>query len=126
MNDKDWNARHARVLGVCWNGRMDEVDERGKPIVGTTLLILFSAEPDPVTFRLPPVGRHQYWRPVVDTGRHDQLTRRYDGLTGYELAGRSCALFELRHARLRWLRRLLGRTNGGLPWSNPDRTEPAS
>ncbi len=53
MTDADWNATRARVLGVCLNGQMDEFDERGRPIAGTTLLFFFSAEDRQLQLSLP-------------------------------------------------------------------------
>ncbi len=105
MCDADWRAARARVLAVCLNGRIDEVDERGQPIVGTTLLILFNAEDKPVPLRLPQLERHQYWQPVIDTSRHEARMQRCHGGRQYTLADRSCAIFELKRHVLQRIKR---------------------
>ena len=44
MSDEDWNAGFVKCLGVRLAGDLiDDVDERGEPIVGETLLILLNA-----------------------------------------------------------------------------------
>ena len=120
MTDADWHSSQARVLGVCWNGQMDEVDERGRPIAGNTVMILFNAQPDTIPFRLPRIGRYQYWRPVADTGRPQRLPRRCAAGAAYDLFGRSCAVFELRQVWLRALRQRLTGSNGDLLWPQSD------
>ena len=47
MTDESWNAGFVRCLGVRLEGNaMDEVDERGQPITGDTLLVLLNAHHD--------------------------------------------------------------------------------
>ena len=44
MSDEDWNAGFVKCLGVRLAGDLiDDVDERGEPIVGDTLLLLLNA-----------------------------------------------------------------------------------
>ena len=84
------------MLGVCLNGQIDEFDERGQPISGTTLLFFFSAEDRDIRLQLPQLAKHQYWHPIIDTARSESLPRRCPGGTPYTLRGRCCAVFELR------------------------------
>ncbi|MHB8866889.1 MAG: hypothetical protein ACYC6N_31385, partial [Pirellulaceae bacterium] len=104
MCDTDWRTVRARVLAVCLNGHIDEVDERGQPIAGATLLVLFNAEDQPVSFHLPELERHLYWKPVIDTARHDQRLHHRGGGSPYEVVDRSCVVFELKRHLLRRIR----------------------
>jgi isoamylase len=100
MDDADWHGASARCLGVRLEGNMmDEIDDRGRPIVGSTLLLLLNAKDRAINFTVPDNPRHHYWRPILDTAR-TRLPRRW--LLGgniYELRERSLALLELE-----WLR----------------------
>src|SRR6185503_17579654 len=51
MTDSLWNAPDARRLGLRMNGdAIYEINERGEPIVGETLILLLNADKDPVSF----------------------------------------------------------------------------
>ncbi len=115
MTDADWNTARARVLGVCLNGQIDEVDERGQPISGTTLLLFFNAEDQDIRLRLPQLARRQYWHPVFDTACQDKLPRRCRGGSPYTLASRSCVTFELRHTILKTVQQLFAKTTESMP-----------
>jgi isoamylase len=68
MTDRLWNSPDARALGVLLSGdSIDEVDERGRPIRGNTLLVLYNAADTPVEFRLPDHGAAHVWQPLLDT-----------------------------------------------------------
>src|SRR5438093_3815244 len=55
MTDEKWNADFVLSLGMLLNGNaIEEVDERGEPIVGDTLLVLLNGHHDKVPFTLPP------------------------------------------------------------------------
>src|SRR5262249_10327011 len=44
MTDEAWSANFVRSLGMWLNGgAIEEVDERGQPIIGDSLLVLFNA-----------------------------------------------------------------------------------
>ena len=84
MQDVDWNASSAHVLGVQLNGRMiNEVNERGQPIVGNTLLILFNTEGQETAFQLPKLPKREYWIPPA--------RRPSEGFT--RLGSRKCTAF---------------------------------
>ena len=54
MKPEDWEDPKRRVLGMLVEGEASEqVDERGRPIQGDTLLVLFNAGNRPCHFRLP-------------------------------------------------------------------------
>jgi glycogen operon protein len=106
MVDADWRSATARVLGVRLNGKMiDEVDERGRPIVGKTLLVLFNAQDRRIPFVLPSTAPNEVWRLILDTENEYPRRTRYLEASRFALAGRSVALFELQSS----LRRRIGR-----------------
>ena len=110
MVDSDWHAATARVLGIRLNGEMiDEVDERGRPIRGKTLLVLFNALDRRIPFTLPVTARNEIWRLVLDTDNEYPRRTRYPETSRFALAGRSMALFALETS----LRRQVGNVFGG-------------
>ncbi len=117
MTPADWSMARARVLGVCLNGQIEEVDLRGQPISGTSLLIFFSAEDGEVRVRLPEVAKRQYWRAIADTACTGPLPRRCAGGSPYTLLGRSCVVFELRRTLVRTVQHLITRQIETMPRS---------
>jgi len=96
MTDNMWNAPSARSLGVMMVGdALEEVDERGRPVRGDTLLILLNAHREEVQFALPAIGPHTSWLRVVDTIAPHVEERRYAGGATYPLQGRTLVLFVL-------------------------------
>jgi hypothetical protein len=84
-----------RVLGVRLNGKMiDEVDDYGRAITGSTLLVLFSAEDHPIDFVLPEIEDDRYWHPVLDTSGQPQPPKHLPGGYRYPLHPRSVAVLE--------------------------------
>ena len=96
MRDADWLLPQARAFAVQLNGKMvDEVDERGRSIVGNTLLVLFNAGNDELRFALPQVKYAEYWRQLFDTADTRLTVRRWPGRGSYTLQARSMAVFSL-------------------------------
>jgi glycogen operon protein len=92
MTDDMWLAPHVHALGVLLSGvSMDEVNQRGEPIVDDTLLVLLNADPSPRPFRLPPLGTGLAWIRVFDTGIEHQPVAPAERGT-YPVAGRSVVL----------------------------------
>ncbi len=55
MTDEDWNTGWVDSLGMLLVGdEIDETDERGAPVVGSSFLVLLNAADNPVTFVFPP------------------------------------------------------------------------
>jgi isoamylase len=97
MDDAAWNAGFVRSLGMLLAGdAIEEVDERGRPIVGETLLVLLNAHDEEVPFTLAAVAgdRHQ-WLRLVDTFEGKPPDRRYKGGVRYPLQGRSLVVFKM-------------------------------
>ncbi|MGH9347301.1 MAG: glycogen debranching protein GlgX [Vicinamibacterales bacterium] len=100
MTDEAWNASCLRSLGVLMVGNaLDEVDERGRHVVGDTLLILLSAHFEEVPFALPLVGDGKSWVRVLDTTHAHTEEQWFAGGTKYPLQGRTLVLFRLDGAR---------------------------
>jgi glycogen operon protein len=96
MTDEAWSAPTVRSLGVLMVGdALDEIDERGRPVRGDTLLILLNAHPEETPFTLPSIGPHTAWLRVIDTIAPRVEECRYPGGATYPLQGRTLALFVL-------------------------------
>jgi glycogen operon protein len=96
MTDESWNAGFVRCLGVRLEGNaIDEVDERGQPVIGETLLVLLNAHHDPIAFTLPDEEPDERWERLVDTSDVAAPAQRFEGRTAYAAPGRSVALFRL-------------------------------
>ncbi len=67
MTDEQWGASGLHTIGLRLAGdAISEVDERGRPIVDDTILIILNAAEEAAAFRLPNHGRHG-WQLLVDT-----------------------------------------------------------
>jgi isoamylase len=70
MRQEDWTNPATLTLGMLIHGdATDEVDERGRPVKGDTLLIVISNAPADVDFRLPRIEQRGLWAVLVDTNR---------------------------------------------------------
>ena len=97
MTDEHWNASEVKVLGLVMMGNaIDEVDERGRQIVGDTLLVLLNGEADDVEFHVPNMGGRQSWIRLLDTTAARVPKTTHAGGRAYPLRGRSLALFRLK------------------------------
>jgi glycogen operon protein len=72
--------------------RIDDVDERGEPIEGDTLLLLINAHWEEIHFTLPTTIQGQVWETLVDTRDPDAPCRISRGGEQFPLFGRSLAL----------------------------------
>jgi len=96
MTDEAWNSHAAQSLGVLMVGdALEEVDERGRPVRGDTLLILLNAHHLGVAFALPSMGPHTCWLRVLDTIAPRVEEQRHAGGATYPLQGRTLAIFVL-------------------------------
>ena len=97
MTDEDWNAGFVKCLGVRLAGDLiGDVDERGEPIVGDTLLLLLNAHHEPIPFTLP----HDQGRSSTGNGCSTRPTRARPRAVGggekYPLKDRSLAVLRPR------------------------------
>ncbi|MCS6897466.1 MAG: glycogen debranching enzyme GlgX, partial [Nitrospira sp.] len=99
MTDEDWNADYVKSLALRLAGdAISETDDKGRPIIDDTLLILLNAYHEPLGFTLPAHRRGVRWRPVFDTSVPSNAKGRvvvFKGGECYNLAGRSVALLRL-------------------------------
>ena len=95
MSDDAWNNPHVRCLGVRLAGDLiNEVDDRGEPIIGDTLLLLINSHWEEIPFTLPVTRTGHVWETLVDTRDPDSdgPVRVCRGGEQYPLFGRSLAL----------------------------------
>lgn len=99
MTDEDWNAGYARSLALRLAGdAISETDEKGRPIVGDTLLILLNAHHAPLAFTLPAHKRSIRWCPLLDTActtQGEKSVTCFKGGEHYKMEARSIALLRL-------------------------------
>jgi glycogen operon protein len=75
MNEQAWHAHDTHALGMLLNGAsIDELDERGQPIRGNTLLVLYNPASKAVNFHLPDGEGLHCWQMLVDTARPTMRT----------------------------------------------------
>jgi len=96
MTDEMWASPDVRALGVRLNGdAIQEVDERGRPITGDTVLLLLNAGEQPVSFVLPVASPIERWETLFDTADPWQAARRLHGGDRYELPDHAMAALKL-------------------------------
>jgi isoamylase len=96
MTDETWSSPDVRCLGVRLNGdAIDEVDERGKRIVGDTLLLILNAGEQPVAVTLPTTKPEARWETLIDTADPWAPSRRLRAGGRYEVLPRSMAVLKL-------------------------------
>jgi isoamylase len=70
MTEADWGRAEERVLGVLLPGRAtDEVNERGRPVFGDTLLLLLNGGSRSRLFQVPRLEGPGMWEEIVNTAR---------------------------------------------------------
>jgi isoamylase len=73
MRAEDWAEPHARLLGMLLDGQAsDEVDERGRPMTGDSLLLLLNGDAKTRLFTLPTLPGAGRWRELVHTARPER------------------------------------------------------
>jgi len=99
MTDEDWNNSENRCFGLRLAGdAIEEVDERGNPIVDDTLLILLNSRHESIPFILPAHRRKMRWEVVLDTYDPSSIKKKPRSMRGgeaYELNPRSLAILRL-------------------------------
>lgn len=99
MTDEDWNAGYVKSLALRLAGdAISETDEKGRPIVDDTILVLLNAHHEPLAFTLPAHKRGVRWRPVFDTSAQPNAKNSvvvFKGGERYDLQGRAIAVLKL-------------------------------
>ena len=84
LTEEDWQDANAHSLGMLINGdATDEMDDRGEPIKGDTMLLLVNAGETDVEFTLP---NHGGWSTLIDTARAPQPPGERYPLSAFSLA----------------------------------------
>jgi glycogen operon protein len=93
MTPADWDDHGQKVVGMLIDGgATDEVDERGRPVSGQTVLLLFNGGEASRRFVLPAANRPGVWEELVNTARPG---RRVIRRSAVNLVGRSFILTTL-------------------------------
>ena len=99
MTDEDWNAGYAKSLALRLAGdTIGEKDEKGRPIVDDTLLILLNAHHELLSFTLPAHKRGVRWQPILDSAATEVSPKHVTILKGgerYEVEARSLVVLRL-------------------------------
>jgi glycogen operon protein len=99
MADEAWDAGFTKCLGMRLAGDIiGEVDERGKAIVGDTLLVLLNAHWEPIPFTLPLHKEGQEWELVFDTAVPETPPGPVAEDQPYQLRDRSVAVMRIKVA----------------------------
>jgi isoamylase len=94
MKPADWQEARRRELGMLIPGHAsDEVDERGRPNRGDTLLLLVNGGARSCLFQLPSLSEPGVWWEVLSTARHGERRVRGEALN---LVSHSLVLLALR------------------------------
>ena len=92
MSDDAWAAGAVRSLGIRLAGDLiGDLDERGEPVVGETVLLLLNAQDEPASFALPATKAGQCWERLLDTNDSGIEAAVLNG-DPYSLAARSMAM----------------------------------
>jgi glycogen operon protein len=100
MTDEDWEGGFVRSLALRLAGdAIEETDEKGRPIMDDTVLILLNEHHEPLDFTLPAHKRGVRWQSVLDTSWDHGHRREVLVLKGgerYPLNARTIAVLKLR------------------------------
>jgi isoamylase len=97
MTEEAWNTGYARCLGVRWAGDLiGEMDEKGDPVVGDTVLLLMNAHHEAIPFALPALKEGQQWERLLETAEGSAAPSLVSGQQPYALPGRSMTVLRTR------------------------------
>jgi isoamylase len=95
MTDETWEADSIHSLGMLLSGNgMEELNERGEPLTGDSLLVLFNAHDDRIGFTLPELEGGHRWERVFDTADPNAHERPLNPGGDYPLERASLAVFK--------------------------------
>jgi len=92
MTEQDWGDPNNHILGMLIQGRAtDEVNERGRPIFGDTILLLVNGGNRSRHITLPSMEESGVWQEIVNTAR-PEITARVVRTEGLNLTAHSLIL----------------------------------
>jgi len=81
MTSGEWDSS-THVLGMLLRGdATDEIDDRGRPVVGETVLLLLNGGGRTVRFTLPALAERGVWAELVNTARPGSRPVRDDAVS---------------------------------------------
>jgi isoamylase len=89
LSDRDWQSDLQCFAMLLPGNAIDETDDRGRRIAGSTLFVMFNAGTDAVAFVLPPTPTACRWTRVFDTAHPTGAPAQFAGASDYTLEGRS-------------------------------------
>ena len=90
MNDEQWAEPNARSIGIRLAGdEIGDLNDRGEPIRGDTLLLLFNSHWEELPFTLPAARQEHVWESMLDTARPEDPPKMYEPGQQFPLFGRS-------------------------------------
>ena len=93
MTMEDWGDRKTQTLGMLIHGEAsDDVDERGRPNRGQTLLLLLNASSKGVPYTLPKLPERGHWHEAVNTAQSAGRAPRRVPRSGVNVAAHSLVL----------------------------------
>lgn len=93
MSDEDWNNPQTQSMGIFLDGNgLDDVDERGEPLLDDHLLLLLNASHVDLPFRLPDLAGCETWELELDTA-DDHASGTVTAGEETNLAARSVKLY---------------------------------
>ncbi|HXG10519.1 MAG TPA: glycogen debranching protein GlgX [Gemmataceae bacterium] len=97
MSDEAWNAGFVKCLGVRLAGDLiGDLNERGEPIAGDTVLLLINAHHEPIPFTLPATRPEHHWERLLDTADDNAEQQAWEGGDQYPLQARSLVVLATR------------------------------
>jgi isoamylase len=97
MSDKAWQDGSVRCMGVRLAGDLiGDLDDRGEPIRGETLLLLLNAHHEAIPFTLPAAKDEHFWERIVDTAVATVEPQPFNPGDAYSLEGRSMTVLRTR------------------------------
>jgi isoamylase len=97
MTDEAWNAGFVKCMGVRLAGDLiGDVDDRGEPLAGDTLLMLFNAHHESLPFALPAARAEDRWERLLDSAEGAEKGADWAPGDDYALEARSIAVLRTR------------------------------
>jgi glycogen operon protein len=102
MADEAWDAPLVRSLGVRLSGdAIDERDERGQRVTGSSLFLLLNAGDNEIPFTLPATPAGWYWEEAINSANSFHPPAPLAGGVVFPLSARSLAVLVLRKDKRR-------------------------